>query len=95
MVIVQPEKYSLLSTNERRKLREKYILAQNGWCMYCKHKLNRLPSKEVIDKYIDLSLFPEGFFNYPVHLQHNHDTDMTEGAVHSKCNAVMWQYDGR
>lgn len=32
---------------------------------------------------------------YPVHLQHNHDTGMTEGAVHARCNAVMWQYLGR
>jgi hypothetical protein len=40
-------------------------------------------------------LFPPNFLKYPVHLQHNHDTDMTEGAVHARCNAVMWQYHGR
>ena len=41
------------------------------------------------------STFPQNFLQYPIHLQHNHDTGMTEGAVHNYCNAVMWQYEGR
>jgi len=44
---------------------------------------------------INLKLFPPGFLKNPVHLQHNHDSDLTEGAVHAKCNGVMWQYHGR
>ena len=32
---------------------------------------------------------------HPIHLQHNHSTDMTEGAVHAYCNCVLWQYEGR
>jgi hypothetical protein len=31
----------------------------------------------------------------PIHLQHDHDTGLTEGAVHAYCNAVLWQYEGR
>jgi len=30
-----------------------------------------------------------------MHLHHNHETDMTEGAVHAYCNAVLWQYEGK
>ena len=33
--------------------------------------------------------------DHPIHLQHSHNTGVTEGAVHNYCNAVMWQYDGR
>lgn len=44
---------------------------------------------------INMRMFPKGFFNHPVHLQHCHKTDMTEGAVHAQCNAIMWQYEGR
>lgn len=44
---------------------------------------------------VDWSLFPVGFLNSPIHLQHCHKTDMTEGAVHAMCNAVMWVYEGR
>jgi hypothetical protein len=39
-----------------------------------------------------LSLFPKNFLKWPVHLHHSHDTGMTIGAVHSYCNAVLWQY---
>jgi hypothetical protein len=30
-----------------------------------------------------------------IHLQHCHKTNMTEGAVHAYCNAVLWQYEGK
>jgi len=43
---------------------------------------------------IKKSLFPRGFFGYPIHLHHSHDTGMTIGAVHAHCNAVLWQYEG-
>lgn len=37
----------------------------------------------------------KNFLQHPIHLQHNHTTGMTEGAVHNYCNAVMWQYEHR
>jgi hypothetical protein len=43
---------------------------------------------------IDRELFPPGFFNYPVHLHHSHNSGLTIGAVHSYCNAVLWHYHG-
>ena len=44
---------------------------------------------------INYRLFPPGFLKNPIHLQHDHDTNMTEGAVHAKCNAVLWEYYGK
>lgn len=87
-------KYSKLTIEERRTVREEYIKNQDGKCFYCKEDLTKNPPKRITDKKIDWSLFPDNFLKYPVHLQHNHDTDETEGSVHAYCNAVMWQYDG-
>lgn len=80
---------------EKREVREQYVEEQNGLCMYCKGKLTDTPPQWIVDKDIDWSLFPKGFLNHPIHLQHNHVTGMTEGAVHAYCNAVLWQYEGR
>ena len=52
-------------------------------------------SKEIAEKHVTHYLFPDGFFKHPVHLQHDHDTGLTEGAVHAYCNAVLWEYFGR
>lgn len=90
-----PVNYELLSSKERREVREQYVLEQNGKCYWCHGSLQQEPGREITDKVIDWSLFPEGFLKHPIHLQHNHDNDMTEGAVHAYCNAVMWQYHGR
>lgn len=90
-----PVNYKLLSQQERRQVREQYVREQNGKCMFCHGSLQESPGKEITDKKIDWSLFPDGFLNYPVHLQHCHKTNMTEGAVHAYCNAVLWQYHGR
>jgi hypothetical protein len=81
-----------MSPGQRRKVREEYVKLQQGKCYYCNLALSKSPKK---DKKINWSLFPPNFLKFPVHLQHDHDTDMTEGAVHSYCNAVMWQYEGR
>lgn len=89
-----PVDYTKLEWYERREVREQYITEQNFKCMYCKCNLKENPPQTILDKVINWSLFPENFLKYPVHLQHNHDTGMTEGAVHSYCNAVMWQYHG-
>ena len=66
-----------------------------GRCMYCKESLFNHPSYEVMHKPVRWDLFPENFRKSPIHLQHDHETNMTEGAVHMRCNAVMWQYEGR
>lgn len=90
-----PIKYSELEWQERREVREEYIKLQKGKCYYCRTSLSKEPPKNVTNKKINWKLFPENFLQYPVHLQHNHETDLTEGAVHSYCNAVMWQYEGK
>jgi len=92
---MQPLKYKSLTPNERRLLRLQYIEDQQGNCFYCKQPLVDPPPSYITEKQIDLSLFPLGFFNYPIHLQHDHNTGLTEGAVHAYCNAVMWQYEHR
>lgn len=93
--ITLPAKYSELARDERRNVREEYVRLQDGKCFYCKWPLDNSPPEYVTLKPIKWELFPENFLQYPVHLQHDHDTDMTEGAVHAYCNAVMWQYHGK
>lgn len=90
-----PVKYSEISSYKRRKVREEYVKLQEGKCFYCGEDLIEEPPYEVLVKPIHLELFPPNFLKYPIHLQHNHDTDFTEGAVHAYCNAVMWEYEGR
>ena len=90
-----PTDYTILSREERRKVRLQYIDEQKEKCFYCGVDLSKLPPIKILEKNINWSLFPEGFLKYPVHLQHCHKTGMTEGAVHAYCNAVMWQYDHR
>lgn len=92
---ITPMDYTQLDSAERREIREKYIEFQKGLCYYCGGKLKDSPPDVITEMYIDWNLFPKNFLRYPVHLQHNHYTGMTEGAVHAYCNAVMWQYDGR
>ena len=87
-----PVMYDNLSPKERREVREEYIRLQGGLCWWCNKPLN-IPA--VIKKPINLKLFPPNFMKYPIHLQHDHKTGLTEGAVHNYCNAVLWQYYGR
>ncbi len=86
--------FTKLDWQEKRQLRNEYVVFQKGKCYYCKHELSNTAPVEITVKEIDWSLFPDNFLKYPIHLQHNHDTNMTEGAVHNYCNAVMWQYEG-
>jgi len=79
----------------RRRVREQYIREQSGKCWYCEEPLSCQPAAKVMEKKLDLSLFPPNFLKHPVHLQHDHYTGLTEGAVHAKCNGVLWQYEGR
>jgi hypothetical protein len=90
-----PVLYSHADAKQRREVREQYVQQQNGLCYWCNCSLDFGPPKEITNKKINWRLFPPNFLRYPVHLQHNHDTDLTEGAVHAYCNAVMWQYHGR
>lgn len=80
---------------ETRAVREQYVDEQKGDCWYCNEPLIDDAPKKITDKKINLKLFPKGFLDNPIHLQHDHDTGMTEGAVHAYCNAVLWQYDFR
>ncbi len=90
-----PVNYDKLKQSERREVRLQYIDEQNGMCFYCKHSLSEEAPEFIQRKDINWRLFPSGFMRSPIHLQHNHSTGMTEGAVHNYCNAVMWQYEGR
>lgn len=93
-IIELPVNYNEIPYNKRWKIREEYIKRQGGRCKYCGEPLDGPPSKEVQNLYIEESLFPKGFLNNPHHLHHNHDTGMTIGTVHARCNAVLWQYHG-
>ena len=90
-----PFDYDKLTWQERREVREQYIEDQVGLCYWCKCDLDLDPPKEITDKEINWEKFPPNFLKHPIHLQHDHYTGWTEGAVHSYCNAVMWQYHNR
>lgn len=89
-----PVDYTKLTPTERREVRLEYINRQGGKCQHCGASLTGKPSREIERLPINRRLFPESFFKWPVHLHHCHDTGMTIGAVHNKCNAVLWQYHG-
>ena len=90
-----PTDYTKLTQRQRREVRLRYIEEQSGICMYCGESLNEAAPDRIRNAKINLNLFPPGFFNHPIHLQHCHKTGMTEGAVHSHCNAYLWQYEGK
>ena len=90
-----PVYYSKADRQQRRMVREQYVREQNGLCYWCNCPLDEEPPQHIKNKKINWKLFPPNFLKYPVHLQHDHDTDLTEGAVHARCNAYMWQYHGR
>lgn len=90
-----PVKYSELNPYERARVRNLYMEKQDNRCMYCNSRFTELPGDKSRGKEIHPELFPEGFFDYTVHLHHDHKTDMTIGAVHCYCNAVLWEYEGK
>jgi hypothetical protein len=89
-----PVNYNDLSVTYKRMVREEYQWQQRGICCHCGELLSENPSIEVLNMNINKQLFPKGFFNWPIHLHHNHETGMTIGAVHNRCNAALWQYYG-
>lgn len=90
-----PVDYDSLDWKQKREVREQYTDQQKGKCYYCKCNLSEQPPIKITNKKINWDLFPKNFLKYPIHLQHDHDTGFTEGAVHNYCNAVMWQYEGK
>lgn len=90
-----PVRYDSLTWQEKREVREQYVKNQDGLCMYCNNPLSVVPPKRITSLSINWRLFPKNFLKYPIHLQHCHETGMTEGTVHAYCNAVLWQYEGR
>lgn len=90
-----PVDYSKLKPIEKTQVRKQYIKEQDGKCIYCGGDLESPPPMDILSIKINWKLFPPGFLNSPIHLQHSHKTGMTEGAVHAYCNAVLWQYEGK
>lgn len=90
-----PVDYDKLERWERREVREQYIKEQDGKCYYCGEPLDEEAPDRIKNEPVNWNLFPDGFLDYPIHLQHDHYTGMTEGAVHNHCNAVMWCKEGR
>jgi hypothetical protein len=91
---MEPVDYMSLSPSERRLMRDRYVIHQGDRCHYCKNFLHEAPTEDVLRKKINMKLFPRGFLDHPVHLHHHHTTGLTIGAVHARCNAVLWQYHG-
>ena len=89
-----PIDYTKSHWSVRKQAREQYCEEQEWKCYHCGANLKGSPSKEVMSKTINKKLFPKGMFDHPIHLHHDHKTGMTIGAVHSVCNAVLWQYYG-
>lgn len=89
-----PIKYSETHWSIRRDVRNEYVRLQKGLCYHCGSDLGGPPSREVRSQPITRELFPPNFFKHPVHLHHDHDADLTIGAVHARCNAVLWEYYG-
>lgn len=89
-----PIKYKDATWQERRSARSEYAVLQNNLCANCKNLLSDEPPESITSRKINKSLFPVSMFSYPVHLHHDHKTGLTIGAVHSLCNAVLWQYHG-
>lgn len=78
----------------RKRAREQYVVEQGGSCWYCGSPLTGKPRSDIDAKWINVKLFPPSMFKHPIHLHHDHKTGLTVGAVHAKCNAVLWQYYG-
>lgn len=89
-----PVNYNELTPLERRQVREMYCKLQDWKCNHCGNLLMAGPTKTMQETPIDLDLFPMGFLKHPIHLHHDHNTGLTIGAVHARCNAVLWQYHG-
>lgn len=86
--------YENMFWKERRVVRLEYVKTQDGKCYFCKSDIHAEPPADIRSKKINWSLFPSNFLKNPIHLHHSHKTGLTLGAVHARCNAVLWQYHG-
>lgn len=89
-----PRNYHDLSLSGRRLVHQEYLRRQDDKCWHCGKDLYEDPAQEILDAWINVKHFPSGFFKFPRHLHHNHNTGMTIGVVHARCNAWLWQYKG-
>ena len=87
-----PVNYDHLNARQKKLVREEYVRRQEGKCCHCGNPLEFSPPANILYMEITRELYPPGFFKYPVHLHHNHNTGMTIGAVHNYCNAVLFEY---
>ena len=71
MSLPESQDYRLLSPYDRRVLREEYMAAQDNCCYFCGEQLDTPVHKIVAEAPINRELFPEGFFRWPVHLDHD------------------------
>lgn len=93
--VALPARYSELSADQRRRVREQYAALQGGLCWACREPLLGDPPAHVRAKPLTGARFPRGFFKWPEHLHHDHKTDLTIGTVHAVCNAVLFIYEGQ
>ena len=89
-----PVFYNNLRGARKREVRDAYIDEQEGLCCHCNTPLIGSPSKEMQNKHLTMQLFPPGFLKYPMHLHHSHETGMTIGVVHARCNGILWEHHG-
>ncbi len=89
-----PINYETCNWVVRKQARDQYCEDQGGMCWYCGSCLLELPARHIQGRSVNKKLFPKSMFDYPIHLHHCHKTGMTIGAVHAKCNAVLWQHHG-
>jgi len=93
--MILPVKYNDLSIEGKRQVRTEYTKLQKGLCLHCHAPLDSDVDEITKEAWpVNKKLFPRDFFKWPVHLHHSHDSGLTLGAVHSYCNAVLWQYHG-
>ncbi len=86
--------YDELSSQDRALMRDAYTIDQKGLCYHCQQPLNGEPAGFIMRKRINKALFPANFFTFPVHLHHSHETGLTIGAIHARCNATLWEHYG-
>lgn len=89
-----PIDYDSSDWRTRRAARIQYVREQNNKCLHCGASLTGPPAKSIVSKPLNMRLFPFGFLDSPVHLHHDRKTGLTIGAVHARCNGVLWQYHG-
>ena len=90
-----PINYDQAHWTTRRQARNQYIIEQKNLCYFCKKSLFEQPTRKIRKAFIDKTLFPPNFFQWPIHLHHDHTTKLTIGAVHARCNAFLWQYNNQ